>query len=138
MLQEVNVRAMERYHTRDPAVDLFTWITQLTDALLLKGPRKIDSKQYWLDQDVIERLSRLAKEETWEAHDRERRALENCLSALPADKRTMVDLRYRQGISVSQIATALGLRENTVSKTLERLRGGLRKCIEDQLNAGER
>lgn len=138
ILQEVNVRAIEKHEDRDHTIDVFTWATQLVDAYLMKRPRKVDSKQYLLDQDVIERLSRLAKEDAWETHDRERKALEGCLAQLPAEKRAMVDLRYRQGVGVGQIASALGLKENTVSKTLERLRASLRKCIEDQLNAGER
>ncbi len=53
-------------------------------------------------------------------------AINEFLAMLPADKRRMFVCRYWYADSVSSIARQFGMRENTVSMTLHRLRGKLR------------
>lgn len=60
-------------------------------------------------------------------------ALDRCLEALPADWRTLLDLRYRDGLAVSDLATRLRRRADTVSMHLHRLRAKLLDCIEGRL-----
>ncbi len=60
-------------------------------------------------------------------------ALDRCLEALPADWRTLLDLRYRDGLAVNDLATRLRRRADTVSMHLHRLRAKLLDCIEGRL-----
>jgi RNA polymerase sigma-70 factor (ECF subfamily) len=61
--------------------------------------------------------------------------LADCLRRLDGRPRVICDLRYRADLSPARIASALGMKPNTVSKALERVRGDLRACIEERLAA---
>lgn len=65
--------------------------------------------------------------------DEQDRTLWQAVSALPSGERTAVILHYRQGLSVSEIATALGVTAGTVKTQLFRARRNLRmKLAPDQ------
>lgn len=58
--------------------------------------------------------------------DEQDRALWRAVSALPSGERTAVILHYRQGLSVAEIAAALGVTAGTVKTQLFRARRSLR------------
>lgn len=58
------------------------------------------------------------------------RALWRAVSALPSGERTAVILHYRQGLSVAEIASALGVTAGTVKTQLFRARRTLRTKLE--------
>ena len=58
-----------------------------------------------------------------------------CVEGLPAHERELIDLRYRDSGSVSQIARKLGRTVGAVSQALYRIRGSLMQCIEGKLAA---
>lgn len=62
-------------------------------------------------------------------HEARHRALARCLEALPADWRTLIDLRYRDGLAVTALATKLSRRADTISMHLHRVRARLLDCI---------
>ena len=66
-------------------------------------------------------------------HDARRSALDRCLEALPADWRTLIDLRYRDGLAVTELAQRLKRRADTISMHLLRVRARLLDCIEGRL-----
>ena len=61
----------------------------------------------------------------------EAEALEKALSALDADDRTLVRLRYFEELNVSQVAEILGIPGGTVKSRLHRCREMLRKHLEE-------
>lgn len=69
-----------------------------------------------------------------EEADAERRSVGACLSAavegLPADDRVIVRLRYWQGLSVADVARALGVPQTPLYRRLERALGALRAELE--------
>ncbi len=66
-------------------------------------------------------------------HDARRSALARCLDALPADWRSLIDLRYREGLAVTALAEKLSRRADTISMHLNRVRARLLDCIEGRL-----
>lgn len=62
------------------------------------------------------------------ADERLAAALRRCLERLPGPDRELLDWRYRLGEAVSAIAGRLGLRPNSVSMRLNRLRAALHDC----------
>ena len=62
--------------------------------------------------------------------DESDRALWRAVSALPSGERTAVILHYRQGMSVAEIASALGVTAGTVKTQLFRARRSLRMKLE--------
>lgn len=62
-------------------------------------------------------------------------ALSNCLEALPAKSRSLLKLRYFEGLKCAEIATHIGIDLNAVYKRLSRLHHGLRQCVERKMTA---
>jgi RNA polymerase sigma-70 factor (ECF subfamily) len=60
------------------------------------------------------------------------------MAALPEGWRAVVALRYAEGLSVAEVAEALGLPENTVKTRLFRAREALRGVLGPHADGGER
>jgi RNA polymerase sigma-70 factor (ECF subfamily) len=60
-------------------------------------------------------------------------ALQECVGKLPGDARRLVELRYYDGQSCGEVASALGLGLEAVYQRLSRLHRSLRQCIEQRL-----
>ena len=114
------------------------WLRQLTrnharDALRTRhrhGPRLTEAQTEGLLAAAVDphplAAERLIEEE-------ERRLLAQVLEELPDEAREVVTLYYREGQSVEQVATLLGLREDAVKKRLSRARTRLREALLDRI-----
>lgn len=71
------------------------------------------------------------RDDAWAAR---RQALLGCLEKLPQDERDLIRRRYERQQQVRQMARDMGTEPNTLSKRLERIRNGLRDCINATLN----
>ena len=62
--------------------------------------------------------------------------LESCLSEVPPKLRGLLDLKYKQGTSTTELAQALQQSAAWIRTTLFRLRKQLKECMERKLSAG--
>ena len=60
-------------------------------------------------------------------------ALAACLGKLPDKSRTLVAMRYDEGLSLDAIARRIASTLDAVNKALSRIRSALRVCIEQQI-----
>ncbi len=60
------------------------------------------------------------------------RALRECRGKLPAKSRKLLDLHYREGLSLEKAAETLAISPNAVKQALFRVRRVLQACIEQQ------
>jgi len=60
-------------------------------------------------------------------------ALSNCLDLLPSKSRSLLKLRYFDGLKCAEIATRIGVDLNAVYKRLSRLHHALRECVERKM-----
>ena len=60
-------------------------------------------------------------------------ALHQCIEALKADHRQILDMRYRDEASIEKIAHQSGKTESAVYRLLSRLRKSLFECVESNL-----
>lgn len=60
-------------------------------------------------------------------------ALQQCLQQLDGRSSEVVKLFYRESRSRAEVASQLGLKETGLKTLLQRLRSGLRKCIETRM-----
>lgn len=65
------------------------------------------------------------------------RILENVTSQLPAEDRTIIRLRFFNGMKVPQIAAQLGIDQKRLYKRIDKLLGLLRKVLEEQQISGD-
>ncbi|MBK8978655.1 MAG: sigma-70 family RNA polymerase sigma factor [Planctomycetes bacterium] len=93
-------------------------------------------REIGLEPDLVEtaavgtELDRLLGDDDGAAR---RAALAACVAALDARSRHALELRYRDGTSRAEMATALGIGEAGVEQLLRRLRAALAKCVERRL-----
>jgi RNA polymerase sigma-70 factor (ECF subfamily) len=59
--------------------------------------------------------------------------LNECLAAVPAGQRELIDLKYREDLSIETIASRLKRTENAVWQALFRIRQQLKLCIDGKL-----
>jgi RNA polymerase sigma-70 factor, ECF subfamily len=70
--------------------------------------------------------------------DARRDALEQCLQQLPEKSRTLLALRYDEGLSLAQLAERMSSTFDAVHKSLSRIRAKLQACVQRRLRlAGE-
>jgi len=60
-------------------------------------------------------------------------ALRKCLELLPAKRRRILDLRYREGRSRSELAQTCSMTENGIKSLLRRIRLSLADCVRKRL-----
>lgn len=70
--------------------------------------------------------------------DARREALDLCLTHLPDKSRTLLALRYEQGLSLAQVAERVHSTLDAVHKALSRIRIKLQECIERQVRVAAR
>lgn len=87
--------------------------SDLMEELLLKAAETHQETE----SDAIDRMERFAQ------------ALPGCLSLLDQRSRDLLDLRYRQGISLADLARRFQRPEGTLAMILLRLRQSLRRCL---------
>lgn len=71
-----------------------------------------------------------AEEAEWEMR---RRALGQCIEALPADDRDLVHGRYVEGQHAHELGRRVGFTAEAIRMRLMRLRKGLERCIEERI-----
>ena len=59
--------------------------------------------------------------------------MQECMQAIPSGQIELLDLKYREDLSIETIATRLNRTQNAVWQALFRLRQQLRMCIEGKL-----
>lgn len=126
----------------DPAKgsDYGAWLRSIARNLARNHARKLRRGHWLLPDDFLERAAHhfeatgSDQDGVWDAR---RSALTSCLEKLSPASRDLIRRRYERGEQVRVAAKELGIEPNTLSKRLERIREGLRRCIEDALR-GER
>lgn len=71
------------------------------------------------------------------AVNNESAALKECLNGLPADKRSLVTLRYESGASFDSISNQLNSTPAAIQRALSRVRRLLHGCIQKKLRIAE-
>ena len=133
ILQETNYVLWRRADTFRPGTNFRAWaykIAQFQVMAYRKKKMKLNSKE-WLDSELIECLAEEALEDA-DYYDQRHNLLQECLQALPEERRALVTKRYTPGVSVNGMAEELGKAPKAVSETLRRIRHALHRCIKEK------
>lgn len=122
----------------DPAKgeDYGAWLRSIARNVLRNYRRKHRGTWLVFDSDIVERAEQhfvragADRDGGWVER---REALAVCMRALAEDERHVLHRRYSLGHQVKAIAADLGMRQDALSKRLERIRDALRRCIEARL-----
>jgi RNA polymerase sigma-70 factor (ECF subfamily) len=83
--------------------------------------------------DEALRLLAVASEESEDAFEAERRALNDCLRKLTNDQRTLVEEAYKPGVRIDELAARAGRSAMALYKSLHRIRIALMNCTQQVL-----
>lgn len=136
VLQETALVLWREFERFDESRSFGAWARGIAAKKLLQ---RLDRGERWDKALPAEAIPVLlaAFDRTEEPFDARRDALEHCLDKLPEKSRTLLVLKYEQGHSLQQIAQHVGSTLDAVNKTLSRIRGKLRECIERRLRLAE-
>ncbi len=133
ILQEVFLRVYRYADSFDEAQPFEPWIYRITVNLSYSWVSKA-KRWVTLFQDAVERLTAPAKrnpERLMEGRE-QRELLRWAIDGLPDSHRVVVILYYLEGLSVSEVAFALGVPEGTIKSRLYYAREKLRKAITER------
>lgn len=130
ILQEVYVRVWERAGDYDPALgSALGWLSTIARNRALDATRRRvelpleDLPQAWEIADPADDPAREAE------RSGELRRLSACLETLADDRRSMVVLAYRDGLTRDELATRFGVPVGTVKTWLHRSLARLKECL---------
>ena len=130
ILQEVFLRINRYADSFDQTQPFEPWLYRITVNLCYTWTNRT---KRWVHtfQDAIERLKAPSKRDPERvAESREQRAiLRRAIDGLPNSHRVVVVLYYLEGLSVKEVAYALGVPEGTVKSRLYYARQKLRKAV---------
>lgn len=136
VFQEVCVVLWSEFEKFDPATDFRRWASVIARNRVLGFRTKQHREAKRLSDVAIELLAEEAVERADLLEER-RRALHGCLDKLSESDRQLVANCYSDANrSFNTVAEQLGRPVNTVYKALQRVRRGLRECVDRTVGAG--
>ena len=136
VFQETCLALWKNFADFTPGTSFPAWAAQIARHRVLAFCKKRGRNAESFDEEVLAAL----------AHDLEargevllerQRALEDCLKKMRSIDRGLFERRYRDGLSIVELAAALNRPLNTLYKAMQRIRRSLRACVERTLS-GER
>ena len=133
LFQEVMIRALENRELFTDETQLLSWCRVAARNSAINVLRKRQREATMLSEQIIDLLDREWDEESRTPPARIE-ALHECLEALPEKSRALLDLRYFQGHSCSEVGKALGMSLDAAYQRLSRLHRALRTCVDEKLS----
>lgn len=135
VLQQTAVVVFKKFNEFDTASDFVAWAIGIARFEVLHARRAGARDHHLFNTEQVSRIADafVAIRDDFEPMDE---ALDHCMKKVTGRPRTMLDLKYHDNLTASQIAEQLGMNENAVFTALSRTRSSLRKCIEQRLTEG--
>jgi RNA polymerase sigma-70 factor (ECF subfamily) len=133
VLQKTNLVLWTKRQDFEPGTNFRAWAFAVARFEVLAHLKKRKREGIvLLDDDLLDMIAQEAPD-ALAASDRRLAALERCLHKLRPQDRELLDHRYRSNVGLDEFAARVGRSVSALSVTLHRLRGSLRKCVQDQL-----
>jgi RNA polymerase sigma-70 factor (ECF subfamily) len=136
VFQEVALVLWRRFGDYDPARPFGPWARGIARNKFLKDmDDRTTQKQRQLPLELVDAVeAAFVRSDALPSMELE--ALAQCLERVPAHARTMLDLRYREGLPIDLVAQRVKRSLAAVTKMLSRMRVQLADCITERLTAG--
>jgi RNA polymerase sigma-70 factor (ECF subfamily) len=126
------LQAYRHIHEYRPGTNFAAWLNSIARSLLrtecTRRRRSVHNQQNYLEHLLIERLEPALCEQG-SASELLAGFLSECLGGLKTEAQALINLRYRDGFQVKNIAQRLGRSVTAVSVQLFGLRKTLRDCV---------
>ena len=128
ILQETNIVIWKKREQFEFGTNFNAWSQSIAYFQIKAYRQKKYRDRLVFDDEVMERMKDKATE-LEEKHDARKDKLTKCISQLKERYQNFVQRRYRDGISVNQIADEEGIPANTITQALFRVRQKLIECV---------
>lgn len=132
VVQQVAYQAGSHYQQYDPARPFAGWVIGIAKNEVRMYLRKHARDRHVFGDDVLDLVANTAQQQAPELAPRSA-ALRECMKRVPDSGKSLLQMRYAEGLKGPELGDRLGLTPNAVLLRLRRLRGALAKCIEDRL-----
>jgi RNA polymerase sigma-70 factor (ECF subfamily) len=132
VFQQVSVLVLKKLNEIQDADHFMGWMRRAARLEALNAARKSDRQPLTLDNSVAELLA-----PQWQRYDAVEssdliEALRACLVKLTPNARQLVEMRYHDDLTSSQIAEKLSRKTATVYQAISRAHQALAECVRDQ------
>lgn len=128
VLQETSIVLWSKFDSFRQDESFLNWACGVAHLEVLRFYRTNRRRLLPLEESVLEQLMAERLEQTTRLDER-RSALADCLAALRARDRKLIERCYEPGVSFKEVAEDLGRPVNAVYKSLGRVRRALYECI---------
>ena len=133
VLQETNLVLCRKATDFRPGTNFMAWAFQVAHFQILAHRKRQSREKLVFDDSLLESLHE-EEPSSPEPHARRLKALEDCLTTLPAETRRIVIKRYVERSSVQGMAEDANKTPNAVSRLLHRSRLALIDCVKLKLS----
>ena len=135
IMQEVSTVIWNKRESYKSGTDFVSWALTIAKFQVLKY-RKMKKLHIPLDQEIIETLAAESANRTSNAVSKVE-ALKKCVKKLPAEQSAIVQLKYKEGLSVKVISERTGMSIYQVYRRFAFIHGSLLRCIRRSLGMEE-
>ena len=135
LIQQTALTVVERFEEFETGRSFVAWSIGIAKYKVLAYFRDQGRSQVRLSHEAVEQVAQSMTEQSSRISDHAV-ALESCMKRLKEKDRRLVVLRYGQGLLPVAIAKLIGTTPGVVSVNLSRVRVGLKRCIDIQINVG--
>lgn len=132
ILQETSLALWEKRRQYDSSREFLRWACGVAHIQVLRHRRKMATDRLWFNDEVLDLLASQLLEDT-KLFEFRREALDQCVERLPVDDRRVVELRYQEDSTLSDVSQLLGSSARSIQRTMVRVRRVLHRCISAKL-----
>jgi len=129
VLQETNRVLWEKRKDFTPGTDFPAWAFAIARNQVRAFRLRIARDRLVFDDELAGHLADRAGQAAGDSFDANLAALNYCLEKLPESQRQMMQARYQDKQSLSEIAARLGRSAESLAVTMHRIRKALQDCV---------
>ena len=126
-------------YQKDDIENTAAWCRAVGKNLVLHHWRDKGRQKLKVNSELMKKIDLAFEEDDDEdsSHRERKEALQNCMKDLPDYSKNLLDQKYSEGKTFSQIADKMGKSESSLMMTVSRIRRKLQECIEQRIKSGE-
>jgi len=132
LVQQIALTVARRFEEFDPNRPFLGWVLWLAKSRITDYYRSQGRQRVMLTAGILDQLAETLVQRQATISP-QRVALDHCLEKLPARSRHLIQLRYVDGLNITQVANAIRSTPGSVRVTLFRIRDALADCIRRRL-----
>lgn len=136
VMQETSIILWRKWSDFDASRDFVRWANGIAYREVLRYLREKKSPKLQFSEGLMAQIA-TEYEQQIAQQDARQDALTRCVSKLNGPDQDLVQQRYQNNISASDIAALLGRPAKSIYRSLERIRERLLECVQRTMAAGE-